>query len=150
MLIQVFTIRTGAPYVQSDQNTLNAFLDRVRFIKSTAHFVTAEEDQSYWSILIQYEAEQMETKPIREKKPQTKESELTPGVQYVLECLKAWRTDKANQLNLPKYMVCHNSELISIALHQPQTIEALKQIKGIGDKKAEKYGDDIIAVLNAV
>ena len=85
-----------------------------------------------------------------EKIKEVEESDLTPGAQYILECLKDWRTDKANELKVPKYMVCHNSELINIAFHQPTTMEALKNIKGFGEKKAQRFGEDIIALLNAV
>ncbi|HSD15050.1 MAG TPA: HRDC domain-containing protein [Flavobacterium sp.] len=92
-----------------------------------------------------------------EDKSQTKdalitvqETELTPGGLYVLECLKQWRTEKAEELNVPKFMVCHNSELINIAFHHPKDREALKNIKGFGSKKIEKFEDEIIGVLNVV
>jgi ribonuclease D len=67
-----------------------------------------------------------------------------------LECLKDWRTDKANELKVAKYLVCHNSELINIAFHQPTTIAALQSIKGFGEKKVQRFGEDILALLNAV
>jgi len=103
-------------------------------------------EKPYCSVLLHYE-----NKPQAKENPITvEESDLTPGSQYVLECLKQWRTDKAEALNVPKFMICHNSELINIAFHHPKNKEALGNIKGFGAKKIEKYGDDIIAVLDVV
>jgi len=143
MNVQFFAVRIAAVYFEADQKRLNNFLTQVKFVKSEAHFVESEEQ---WSVLIYYE----NLKETKATVDVLQESDLTPGALYVLECLKEWRTDKANALNIPKFMICHNSELLHIAFHHPKDIEGLKKIKGFGEKKAGKYGEDIISVLNAV
>lgn len=145
MNIQVFTIRIASEYLESDQQKLNDFLKQVTFVKSSTHFVVSEESQ-HWSVLLHYETLKEETK----KKVSVQVDDLTPGAQYVFECLKQWRTEKAEALNVPKFVVCHNSALINIAFHLPKNVDGLKQIKGFGNKKTEKYGEEIISVLNAV
>lgn len=153
MNIQVFTLRMSPEHFESDQKMLNDFLQDISFVKSTEHFVESGTDTPYWSLLLQYEHKENQavvSKAKKEKALAAAESNLTPGAQYILECLKDWRTEKANELKVPKYLVCHNSELINIAFHQPTTIEALKSIKGFGEKKAQRFGEDIIALLNAV
>lgn len=47
-------------------------------------------------------------------------------------------------------MVAHNAELMSIAKMKPQTVEDLPKIKGFGERKIAKYGDDIITILNSI
>ena len=47
-------------------------------------------------------------------------------------------------------MICHNSELISIAVSKPSSVSQLKLIKGFGTIKSQKFGDEIISLLNAV
>jgi ribonuclease D len=132
MQVQLFTIRIATPHFWEDQQKLNDFLQQVKFVKSATHFVVSTE-QPYWSVPLHFET-----------KPQTKEnsvtiedSDLTPGSLYVLQCLKQWRTDKAERLNLPKFMICHNSELINIAFYHPKNKEALGKIKGFGAKKSK-------------
>ena len=68
----------------------------------------------------------------------------------VFQTLKQWRAEKAEKMKMANFMVCHNSELIDIAYNQPKSIDELRLIKGFGNRKAEKYGDDIISVLNAI
>jgi len=145
MNVQVFTIRIASEHLLSDQKKLNNFLQQVKFVKSSTHFVVSEESQ-YWSVLLHYET--LKEEP--EKKVPVQVADLTPGAQYVFECLKQWRTEKAEALNVPKFVVCHNSALINIAFHHPKNVDGLKQIKGFGDKKMEQYGEEIISVLNAV
>lgn len=143
MNVQIFIIRIAAAYFEEDQKKLSDFLGQVSFVKSEVHFVESEEQ---WSVLIFYENK----KAIKEVRTPVNESDLTPGALYVLECLKEWRTEKANKLNIAKYMICHNLELLQIAFHHPKDIDGLRKIKGFGEKKTEKYGEDIISVLNAV
>jgi superfamily II DNA helicase RecQ len=47
-------------------------------------------------------------------------------------------------------MVCHNTELLTIAKIKPQTLDELSKIKGFGGRKIAKFGYDIIAVLNSI
>lgn len=145
MQVRLFIIRVAPSCFMEDQRMLNDFLEQVKFVKSATHFVESTEQQ-YWSVLLHYEDK---LKP-KETPTAVEESDLTPGGLYVLECLKQWRTEKADELNIPKFMICHNSELINIAFHHPKDKEALRSIKGFGEKKIGKYGDDIMRVLNVV
>ena len=75
--------------------------------------------------------------------------DLNAKDQQVYMCLKQWRTEKAEKLQQKSYMICHNSELIDLALYKPSNLEELQQIKGFGSQKADKYGEDILTILNA-
>ena len=61
--------------------------------------------------------------------------------------LKAWRTDIARQRGVPAYVVLHDSTIDGIAAVKPATLEALRGIAGIGDKKLEHYGEELIALV---
>lgn len=148
MNIEVFSVRTAGGSLQSDQKKLNDFINSVQFSKSEAHFVESDE---YWSVMIYYEPKTVPKQPKEaEVITSLQESDLTPGGLYVLECLKAWRTDQANALQLPKFMICHNVDLLQIAYHLPKDVEALGRIKGFGEKKVARYGEAIISVLNTI
>jgi ATP-dependent DNA helicase RecQ len=64
------------------------------------------------------------------------------------EILRADRNRIANELNLAPYCILYNSVLEDISRKKPSNIEQLKQIKGIKDAKAEKYGARIIELVN--
>ena len=63
--------------------------------------------------------------------------------------LKAWRADVARAHNVPAYVVFHDATLAEMARACPGTLEALGGISGVGAKKLERYGSDILRLLGA-
>lgn len=144
MKVKVFTIRLTENELEIDQNSLNDFLEMVTFIKSSTQFVEVE-NGSHWSVLVHYEE-------ISEAKnaDSIQEVELTEREQLIYQNLKQWRAEKATELGFKSFMICHNSVLMNIAVCKPESISQLRKIKGFGEVKLNKYGEDIIALLNAV
>jgi ATP-dependent DNA helicase RecQ len=63
------------------------------------------------------------------------------------EALKAWRAEVAREHNLPAYIVFHDATLAEMARERPDSTDALSGISGVGAKKLEAYGDEILRVL---
>lgn len=62
--------------------------------------------------------------------------------------LKQWRDQQAGQLHLPPYLILPGKTLMAIANLLPRNLEQLKRIKGIGKKKLEQYGVEILRLIN--
>ena len=60
--------------------------------------------------------------------------------------LKAWRAEVAKEHNLPAYVIFHDATLASIASADLQNLEDLQGISGIGVKKLEAYGQEVLQV----
>lgn len=146
MKVEVFKIRMTPEYQQTDLNSLSTFLSSKKIKRMQSAFVEAE--PNYWSILFFYEAK--DTYLPNTKFSVTSEEELSESDKEVLKFLKAWRSDKASQLNIPAFMICHNTELMSIVKARPKTKKELIQIKGFGPYKTERFGEDIIILINAM
>ncbi len=69
-----------------------------------------------------------------------------PGQQRYL-ALKAWRADVAKAHNLPAYVIFHDATLAAIAERAPQSLDDLQGISGIGAKKLEAYGEQVLHVM---
>ena len=63
--------------------------------------------------------------------------------------LRSWRSEIARKRGVPAYVVLHDSTIDGIASVRPTTLAQLRNISGIGDKKLEHYGDELIALVNA-
>ncbi|MEY3252890.1 MAG: hypothetical protein RL227_1863, partial [Pseudomonadota bacterium] len=61
--------------------------------------------------------------------------------------LKAWRAEVAREHNLPAYVVFHDAALAEMAREQPASLAALGAISGVGAKKLEAYGAEILRLL---
>ena len=63
------------------------------------------------------------------------------------EKLRAWRLERAREDGVPPYVVFHDSVLHHIAEARPSSLGELSQIPGIGPAKLERYGDDVLALV---
>ncbi len=63
--------------------------------------------------------------------------------------LKAWRAEVAREHNLPAYVIFHDATLAAIAERCPATLDDLQGISGMGAKKLEAYGGDVLRVCGA-
>jgi ATP-dependent DNA helicase RecQ len=72
-----------------------------------------------------------------------------PGNPTLVGALRAWRSEVARKRGVPAYVVLHDSTIDGIASLRPTTPGALRGIPGIGDKKLEHYGDELIALVKA-
>ncbi|MCO6496873.1 MAG: AAA family ATPase [Chitinophagaceae bacterium] len=61
--------------------------------------------------------------------------------------LKVWRNGICNKYNLPVYMVANQESLTMIADRKPATDDELREIKGFGKVKVQKYGREILAIV---
>jgi ATP-dependent DNA helicase RecQ len=63
------------------------------------------------------------------------------------EYLREWRRATAKENGMPAYVVLHDSSLDEICRMSPTTVAQLMTITGIGERKAELYGREILAAL---
>jgi len=78
------------------------------------------------------------------------EYELNPTVRVneeLREFLREWRRNTAREKMIAAFIVLHDTTLDAICQAQPRTILELRQISGIGEKKCELYGDEILDAL---
>ena len=61
--------------------------------------------------------------------------------------LRAWRLATARAQGVPPYVIFHDSVLQEIAASRPTTLAALAAIKGVGQSKLARYGEELLAAL---
>ena len=65
----------------------------------------------------------------------------------LFERLRAWRAETAKAASVPAYVVFPDATLVSIATAHPITTDELFAISGVGAKKLEAYGDEVLLVV---
>jgi len=66
----------------------------------------------------------------------------------IYEALSEWRNHKANEENLAPFIIARNSWLKEIIKLRPSSIRELYGIKGFGERRVNKYGKEIIAIIS--
>ena len=75
---------------------------------------------------------------------------LDAAAQTRYTALKAWRGEVAKEHNLPAYVIFHDATLAAIAERAPLSLADLQGISGIGAKKLEAYGEEVLRVMVSV
>ena len=65
----------------------------------------------------------------------------------LLAALKALRLRLSQEQHIPAYIICTNATLLDMAARRPRTIEELLEVSGIGQAKAERFGDAFLKEL---
>ena len=84
-------------------------------------------------------------KTLRRDGPAAADLDATAQARFAL--LKAWRAEVARTHNLPAYVIFHDATLVAIAQSAPRTLEDLHGISGMGSRKLQAYGADVLHVI---
>lgn len=74
---------------------------------------------------------------------------LTGAELALFERLRWWRIETARKHNVPAYVIFHDGTLREIARRKPASLDEMLGIPGVGAKKLEAYGAEIVALSTA-
>ena len=149
MKIKFFTIPITD--ISDFEQELNNFLNTNKIIEFEKKLVRSE-NNIFWCIFIKYEGKPTNNyynKP-KEKKKIDYVKELPPEQSKKYEQLRTIRKEIAQKEVVSAYVVATNEEIAEIAKLVNPTLADLKKINGFGNKKAEKYGKQIIEKLQNI
>jgi ATP-dependent DNA helicase RecQ len=85
----------------------------------------------------------------RTRKPAAGDDTLAGPAATLFEALRHHRLQVARRQGVPPYVVASDRTLRELALHRPTDRRQLLGVYGIGEAKAERYGDGFLAVIAA-
>lgn len=62
--------------------------------------------------------------------------------------LRKYRLDKSREENVKPYFLYSNLQLQALVKAKPKSIEELRKVNGFGNVKCERYGKDIVEIVN--
>ena len=63
------------------------------------------------------------------------------------EVLRAWRVEQAREQGVPPYIIFLDKTLRSVVAKKPSSLMELSQISGVGQAKLERYGTEILGLV---
>ena len=89
------------------------------------------------------------------KRSKTRDRDGTPRPQIdiapidrpLFDALRDWRARTAREQNVPAYVIFHDATLRTIASERPLTRQALARIGGVGGAKLDRYGEEVLEVV---
>jgi ATP-dependent DNA helicase RecQ len=91
-------------------------------------------------------------KPVKKKRESAKpkgyvETDLSTVEQAIFDKLRWWRVETARKHNVPAYVIFHDATMREIAKMKPVSLGDLRNVSGVGEKKLETYGEEIVALI---
>lgn len=84
---------------------------------------------------------------VKPKRSDSRKKEIASIHQSLLDQLKLQRSDIADELGVPAYMIFHDATLIEMAEKRPDSLQQMQYISGVGAKKLEQYGKEFLKVI---
>ena len=158
MLVKNTDVKTDTPDVKKQvAELLTTLKELVMQKRALLNYVKDEgfslnEYQHQRAVVFMGKDSQAEKKPVKTKaadkdKAPSAVPELKVLHPKVLDALTEWRRQRALKAHMPTYCILQQKAIIAIANLLPQDKEALARIPFCGNVKAEKYGDEILAVV---
>jgi ATP-dependent DNA helicase RecQ len=79
--------------------------------------------------------------------PAIRTGAAAPADAGLVELLRGWRRERSRTDGVPAYVVLHDATLDELAAVRPTSLAELGRVKGFGPVKVERYGEDLLAVL---
>ena len=76
----------------------------------------------------------------------------SPGMMSsaVFDALKRWRDRRAKEMGKPPFVVFDDKTLLGIAEKRPASIAELDRVKGVGSKKLQDYGNEVLDIVRSL
>lgn len=146
MLLRTITLKFNSVTERFDEDELQGFVKDKEILAVREHFFI-KHATPYLVVFITYLPGNRDM--AHGKKQHGYWKDLLAGDQAALfDTLRSWRAERAKQEGVPPYIICNNRQLAQITATRPSTLADLANVQGIGKAKIEKYGRELLTLLN--
>lgn len=148
--VRAFGLRPGNDEMHEDLATVNEYLQQAEI----HHAFAVQHDQSRGATLMFIE--QLRPAKNQNGNHQGENGEIAVSVEQTIlnakqtmqvEKLKAWRSAKASEMQMPVFMILPNLAIENIVKEMPESLTQLTAIKGMGPIRSQKYGKEILEII---
>ncbi len=152
MQVRIFSLSFDPAVRGFNDSELRDFIKDVEVISMSDHLLVRNESP-YLILVLKYNpyaigaAPQPQQPASNRTKPQEPWKEmLTEADMGLFNLLREWRGQRCRKDGLPPYVLFTNVQLAEITKNRPQSLADLTKIDGVGKAKADRYGEEILAV----
>ncbi len=146
MPVRIFTIPFNEETQTFHDDLVVQFCTNKRVHKVETKFFTRNY-LPYWTVAIHYgQILSAESVQVKGGHPD-EEFRLDDQQKALFLRLKEWRREAAEQEALPSYIIATNAHLVGAVKNKCTSLESLKLVKGFGQKRIEKHGRFIAAII---
>lgn len=139
MPVQILTVPFDPNREIFRDEDLSRFLVNKRIKKLCPEFFHLD-GRIYWTVFVDYET-------VLNDPEDTKQNNFDAPQRLLFQRFREWRKETAEKEGIPVYIIATNNQLADIVRLAPMGLDALRQIRGFGKKKVDKYGQEIVRII---
>lgn len=128
-----------------DTRPLDSFLADKELLDVREHFFVVR-DLPYLACLLTFRGSATEAEPQTTTTRRGRETLDSQG-RALFDSLRTWRRERAQHDGVPPYVLFTDRELAALARARPRNQSGLLAVAGVGPRKVERYGADLLALL---
>ncbi|MBM4394960.1 MAG: HRDC domain-containing protein [Deltaproteobacteria bacterium] len=150
MKLKVFTLRLDPATGRFDDREIVEF-QAGKDVLDVSEYQFVHDRVPTWGLLVRYRDAPggRDGRGDREEPRKDWRADLDAEAARLYDELRLWRGRQAKRDGMPPYIILNNRELAEVAARRPATLTALREINGVGEAKAERWGEEILAVVAA-
>lgn len=152
MKLQVFTLQYDESAGRFDDAELRAFFDdpdHPRDVQDVSDHFFIHGPRPVLALLVTYHDMRGANATRSHGTRRDWRAELDESARQVYDKLRKWRGRAAKREGLPPYLIVTNQHMAELAVRRPASLSELRDIHGIGDAKAKRWGEEILSLLTA-
>lgn len=123
--------------VFENTHRIHSIISQIENDSSVTNYFAAKHNTSIPPFKVKAYAAEREVKMLKTENP------------ILYKRLYSWRNTYCKENEIPIFMVCSNATLVELSNSLPLNRTQLLQIKGFGEKKADKFGDDCLGIISS-
>ncbi len=148
MLIKVISLSFDSAFGGFKDEEVREFLKDKELISARDYFFI-KNDVPYLVFVFKYFPHRVEVDSkftSKEKRDEPWRESLAEHDMGLFNLLRDWRSQRSKRDGMPPYILFTNQQLAAVVKMRPQSLAELTQIDGVGKGKAQKYGEEILAI----
>ena len=147
MKLKVLTLRFDAEGGGFDDAELQDAQRGKEVLDVREHFFV-HETVPRWALMIAYREEEGEGAPrSRSAGRRDWRLEVAGEDRPLFDALRSWRNERALREGVPGYVLLTNGHLADICRVRPASVAELRTVRGIGEAKSRRLGEEVLAVV---
>jgi ATP-dependent DNA helicase RecQ len=132
------------------QGWIFQLLDQGLVARSEGEYPVLRLNDKSWAVMRgQSTVRLLQAKKGRRERTRNEEQSWEGADRGLFDRLREWRREMAGKRGVPPFVILHDSVLQQISIVRPTRLETLRVVRGIGERKLEDLGNELIAVVDA-
>lgn len=152
MILKTITVKYSSALGGFPDEVVRDFAAHHQILRSSHHFFVHDGIPHLTFVLSCHPMDGGRREEVRgaaaKEKTEDWKNTLSESDYALFNCIRTWRNERCRKEGIPPYLLGTNQQVAEISRRKPRTLQELAGVRGFGEAKIEKYGKEILALVD--